>query len=87
MKQYKRGIQAYQTVATGKLVKTEDPDIKTLNSSFEQKGLYKTTVQTLDRPVNKENKFTRIAKLLLVLGKEEASKVITHLPAGDIEKI
>ncbi len=79
MKQYKRGIQAYKSVSTGSLVKTEpltesNIDIKAPFNS----GLIKTT---------KENKFTRVAKLLLVLGKDEAAKVISHLPPLDIEKV
>lgn len=75
MKQYRRGIKAYQSASTGALVKTtpvvDKPETK--------QGLIKTTVE--------EDKFVRVAKFLLALGKEEASKVISHLPAEDIEKV
>lgn len=74
MKQYKRGIKAYQSVSTGTLVKTKPVEVKT----EKKQGLIKTTT---------ENKFTKVAKLLLVLGKDEASKVISHLPPKDIEKV
>lgn len=76
MKRYKRGIEAYQSVSTGTLVKTEPVQVKTENKT----GLIKTTK-------TEDNKFTKVAKLLLVLGKDEASKVISHLPPSDIEQV
>lgn len=77
MKQYSRGIAAYKAASTGSLTKTKT--IKEVNNSTPTKdGLIKVT---------KEDKYSKVAKLLLVLNREEAAKVITELPEGDIRYI
>ncbi len=81
MKQYKRGIQAYKSVSTGSLLQTE-PISEAIKDKPKVEGLIKTTQKS-----KQESKFTKVAKLLLVLGKDEASKVISHLPEEEIEKI
>lgn len=81
MKQYKRGIQAYQSISTGSLLKTE-PVSETTEEKYKVEGLIKTT-----KKFKSDNKYRKVAKLLLVLGKDEASKVISHLPPDEIEKI
>ncbi|MBN2617866.1 MAG: hypothetical protein JXR64_06080, partial [Spirochaetales bacterium] len=76
MKQYKRGIEAYKSVSTGVLTSTEP-----VQKNPPSDGLIKKTVK------KNENKIDKIAKLLLVLGKKEASTVISTLPERDIENI
>lgn len=81
MKQYKRGIAAYQSVTNektdDKYTAVASKDIRIAPQRTE--GLIKTT--------QKENKFKKVAKLLLILGKKEASKVISHLPPEEIELV
>ncbi|MGL1892076.1 MAG: flagellar motor switch protein FliG [Spirochaetaceae bacterium] len=80
MNQYKRGIQAYKSVSTGSLVKTDPLETPVIHKTPQPKqGLIKTTKE--------ENKYTKVAKLLLILGTDEASKVISHLPPNEIEKV
>ena len=78
MKQYKRGIQAYKT-ATSDVILKDNPTKKKLNSNNIDNGFIKTTPN--------DSKFRKVAKLLLVLGKKEASNVLTTLPSKDIEKV
>lgn len=83
MTKYKRGIAAYQSVSSDTKEKTspipvpEKKDSKVINT--ESNGLIKT--------VKNESKFRKVAKLLLILGKKEASEVISHLPPDDIERV
>lgn len=77
MKQYNRGIAAYKAASTGTLTKTK-PVVEDKKLERSTTGLIKVT---------KEDKYSKVAKLLLVLNRDEAAKVLTDLPAGDIEKI
>lgn len=81
MKQYKRGIAAYQSVSTVSTVKTNVTAGSTqIDSSPDvADGLIKT--------IKNDSKFRKVAKLLLILGKKEASQVISHLPPYEIEKV
>ncbi|OQY37865.1 MAG: hypothetical protein B6229_07375 [Spirochaetaceae bacterium 4572_7] len=85
MKQYKRGIQAYKSVSTGTLVKTAQTSSQVKRSKKRPEEVI--SAPGLIKKTREENKFTKVAKLLMVLGKEEASKVISHLPANDIEAV
>lgn len=78
MKQYKRGIAAYQSVSTGTKGTIIENPAPTIDKNIES-GLIKTTKH--------DNKFKKVAKLLLILGKEEASIVISHLPPQEIERV
>jgi len=79
MKQYKRGIEAYQSASNGiKEVIKQPETLKNKEVKVEKnEGLIKTT--------KSDNKFEKVAKLLLLLGKKEASLVISHLPQDEIE--
>ncbi|QEN03161.1 flagellar motor switch protein FliG [Thiospirochaeta perfilievii] len=83
MNQFKRGIKAYQSAT-----KDNNPEVDEIDDNNytpdqpKRDGLIKTVVKPI-----KDNKYQKVAKLLLVLGKEEASKVIKHLPPEEIELI
>ncbi|MCR4940963.1 MAG: flagellar motor switch protein FliG [Treponemataceae bacterium] len=54
-----------------------------LNKSVRRDGLIKTSSEKkLD-----ENKYRRVAKFLLLIGLDEAAKILSHLPQDQIEKI
>lgn len=73
MKQYKRGIEAYKAVSTSNAVTTPVMEEKSDTS-----GLIKKT---------SSNKFTKVAKLLLLLGKKEASELLSTLTPTEVEKV
>jgi len=81
MRQYKRGIAAYQSISTTSSTKVDEikPIKKSISNPEARDGLIKTT--------KRESKFRKVAKLLLILGKKEASQVISHLPPHEIEKV
>lgn len=73
MKQYKRGIEAYRAVSTSNSV-----TVPTIEEPKDSSGLIKKT---------SENKFQKVAKLLLLLGKKEASELLTTLSPDEVEKV
>lgn len=73
MKQYKRGIEAYKAVSTSNAVTTPVIDNKS-----DSNGLIKKTTN---------DKFSKVAKLLLLLGKKEASELLTTLSPSEVESV
>lgn len=71
MNNTRRGINAYKAALNRDEIKTVPAE--------ESVGLIKVP--------KGENRYEKAAKLLVVLGKEEASKVLKHLPEEEVEKI
>ena len=91
-------INAYKKTAgtlpvTEKEVKPVVPKEKKYEKTYidelmNREGLLKlTTESTTNTDIGQESLYRRVAKFLLILGVEEASKILPHLPPEQVEKI
>ncbi len=62
-----------------------DNQFKDIKDAIRRQGLIKVPV--MDEEQEKESTYRRVAKFLLLIGVEEAAKIIPHLPQDQVEKI
>lgn len=62
-----------------------DNQFNEIKEAIRRQGLIKVPVQ--DEEQGKESTYRRVAKFLLLIGVEEAAKIIPHLPQEQVEKI
>lgn len=62
-----------------------DTQFNEIKDAIRRQGLIKVPVQEEEK--GKESTYRRVAKFLLLIGVEEAAKIIPHLPQDQVEKI
>lgn len=62
-----------------------DKEFEEIKNAIKRQGLIRVPV--LDEKQEKESTYRRVAKFLLLIGVEEAAKIIPHLPQDQVEKI
>ena len=66
-------------------MKSLDDSVEEIKETINRRGFVKVPVS--EAPEGKESSFRRVAKFLLLIGVEQASKILPLLPQDQIEKL